>query len=960
MSSAEAVQETRHARIRFARDSFAERDMAAIGSRLESAYGILSDLLGIEIDGRIDVFLSELMVQYQGYRLVAGGYALPDRLQIHDVYRSDSPGESLERSLATIFLARVTGNEEPSPFLVDGVLGVMMQRLGTPFSPEALSEAKTQGELPPIAALLSGPTPENREIYYPAAAGFVDFLIRTRGAAGLRDLDSAGSSNVPAGTEKAWRKTIKVNPAGGVLRFLKASSVYLRPYRLKVAEIVAYVTLGVVFTIILTLVPGWLVDVLQGRSVHIVNQTVNSPWPLIVALAVAFVVYSILSSRQAYVTAYVSASILKGLRLRAFAVLQRLHPGYFQSNGSGDTISRMTNDMSMVGNAFAGPVTQTLEGTLTVVIALIVALHTNWQMTLATLAFLPLFFISSHFLGPLAARRSNELQRQLGQTTGTLQENLGAQPVIKAFGLEQYAIDGFTRNLDRVFGATLKLQFLMGIYGWAVSATYTAINLFMLALGAWMVVHGLMTAGLLVQFLGLMNQIIGPVHGFAGMIQGLQQAAGSMDRVEELLTAEPEIKDGSSARPLQPVARSIDFENLSFGYTEGEPILRHVSVSVPAGSSAALVGGSGSGKSTMLNLIMRFYDPDEGRLSFDGTDIREGTIESLRAQMGVVFQDNILFNTSLRENIRLGNLEATDAQVVQAAQMAEIHDYIMGLPDEYDTMVGERGARLSGGQRQRVAIARAILRNPGILLLDEATSALDPVTEAAINETLHRVGRGRTTVTVTHRLAGIRHVDQIHVLDRGEIVESGTHNELLHRGGRYAELWEEQGGGMGDVLAPEETVELGFLRRVPIFAGLDPHLLASLATRFSIERFQPGETIVTRGDPADRLYIVQSGQVDVLGADPARGDTPLAILREGEHFGEIALLHDSQRNATVRARLPVVLCSLSRAEFGRLLASVPQLRDALEAIIAGRDRLGAARAGATMVQAPAQRDGSRP
>lgn len=932
--------------------------MAAIGSRLERAHDAVLAVLPGGAPGTIDVYLSELLAQYQGYRLSAGGYALPNRLQIHDVYRPDSPGEGLERSLLTIFLVRATGAEEVPELLLDGLLVTVTQALGSDLTPEKVNErlaaAKTNGALPPLAWMVNGPTAETREIYYAAAAGFVAFVLSTRGPAGIIQLagalNAAGGPAAPAELERAWRKSIKARTPGGVLRFFRLSGAFLREYRLKVAEITVYIVLGVAFTIFMQLVPGWLVDVLNGQPAHILNSTVTSPWPLIATLAIAFVIISIMSQRQSYLTAFVSAGILKEMRLRAFTVLQDLQPGYFQSTTSGDVISRMTNDMSEVQGALTGPMTQILQGGLTILLALIVALHTNWQITLATLIFMPLFFVIGHYLGPRAAQRSMDLQQQLGRATGTLQENLGAQPVVKAFGLQRHVIDAYTRDLNAVFRSTLRLTFLMGIYGWAVTSTATGINLFILAVGAWMVVHGQMSAGILIQFLGLMNQIIGPVHGFAGMIQGLQQASGSMDRVDELLKTKPTIADAPDAQHIPPLRAAITFEDVSFGYAEGEPTLRNVNLTVAAGTRVALIGRSGSGKSTALSLILRFHDPTDGRVTFDGVDIRQAALASLRGQLGVVFQDNVLFNTSLRENIRLGNLDATDADIVRAAQMAEIHDFIMGLPDEYDTLVGERGARLSGGQRQRIAIARAIVRNPAVLLLDEATSALDPVTEAAINETLERVGQGRTTVTVTHRLASIRDVDQIYVLDAGVVVEHGTHGELIEKGGSYARLWEEQGGGMVELTLPREAVEIGFLRRVPLFSGFPPELLSLLVSQLVREEVATGQDVVSRGEIAGRLYIIQEGRVEVLDPDPATGNRPLAILREGDHFGEIALLNDTSRMATVRALTPATLYSLSREDFGTLLVSVPGFREAVEATAAGRARVGERRGAATIVQ----------
>jgi ABC-type multidrug transport system fused ATPase/permease subunit len=377
-----------------------------------------------------------------------------------------------------------------------------------------------------------------------------------------------------------------------------------------------------------------------------------------------------------------------------------------------------------------------------------------------------------------------------------LQENLGAQAIVKAFGLQKRVIDDYSRNLNALFRSSLRLTFLAGIFGLSVNSIAYAIQLVVLGVGGWFVIGGNLTVGTLFAFLALMGQIIGPMQSISVILEAIQSASGAMERVNELLKAEPVIADKPSAQKLERLSQAIRFENVAFSYAQDQdqPTLRSMSLEIPAGANVALVGTSGSGKSTLLNLLLRFYDPGQGRVAFDGMDLREVTLDSLREQIGIVFQDNILFNTSIRENIRLGNLSASDVEVEAAAKAAEIHELIMSMPQGYDTVVGERGSRLSGGQRQRVAIARAIIRNPAILILDEATSALDPQTEAEIDATLHRLAQRHTTVNVTHHLASTIKADRIYVIDQGVLVESGTHSELLERGGLYAKLSQEQSG----------------------------------------------------------------------------------------------------------------------------------------------------------------------
>ncbi len=332
---------------------------------------------------------------------------------------------------------------------------------------------------------------------------------------------------------------------------------------------------------------------------------------------------------------------------------------------------------------------------------------------------------------------------------------------------------------------------------------------------------------------------------------------------------------------------------------------------------------------------MRFYDPNTGAVNVDGQDLRQVTQESLRGQIGTVFQDTFLYNATVRENITLGKLGATEREIEEAAKAAEIHDFILTLPQGYDTTVGERGGQLSGGQRQRIALARAIHYDPAILVLDEPTSALDPQTEAAINATLHKQGQSRTVITVTHRLASVANADRIFVLERGQVVEQGVHEELLNAQGLYYRLWGQQ-NGFAD--AQRIGVEASRLRSIPLFENMDEASLSALADRFVRERHAEGQTILEEGDLGDKLYFVDRGEVEVVFTGPTGEKRRVALLRDGDYFGEIALLEDVPRTATVRTRVPSTLLVLNRERFLDLLQAVPDLRASFERGVEARRR----------------------
>jgi ATP-binding cassette subfamily B protein len=936
------VQETPHFRIHYPSDSYAEQQLGTVAGRLESAYAAIIALL--ELGGRapqtIDVYLSEMLEDpTQQAPMLTGGYVIPRRPIIREIYRPDAPGVTLERSLAQVLVDAVI---EPDtvlpPFATEGIHGWIGMRIAPDSAMQAsllMEQLQQRGQTPTVHAVLAGPPPGLESIYTPLAGTLTTFLIERYGFGRYLDfvqrLPTAGAGVAAQASfgaslkklEQAWLKNFRSGPQGGIGRFFKAALPYLKPHRLKVGEILIYIGLMVAFSTLMPLSQKWLIDraILPGNSDELIR--------IMVAITILFVVASVSGLRENYLSAWVAEKVLQTMRMRMFSRLQRMEPGFFQRMQTGDIISRMTNDLQMIQFAFTGAMATGLQMILTLVVALGTIFYLDWKLGLVAIAGMPLFFVTTKFLGPPAARASFERQRDLASASSTLQENLLAQPVVKAFGLENRATRTYDNQLNQLFRSSIRLTFLSSFYGLTANSIASAIQLIILGVGGYLIIQGNLSLGSLMAFLSLLATVIGPVQGLSGIMQALQQATGSMDRVEELLNATPSIADRDGARPIPRLQRAVRIENATFSYTGQQPNLSEFSIEIPAGSKVAFVGPSGCGKSTTLNLIMRFYDPQKGRVTFDGVDLRDATLESIRGQMGVVFQDNFLFDMSVRENIRMGREGATDAQIEEAAKAAEIHDLIMSMPMGYDTPVGERGGQVSGGQRQRIAIARAILRNPAILLLDEATSALDPRTEAAINKTLDRLAAGRTTISVTHRLTSVVGMDRIFVLDKGRLVEEGSHDELLRKDGLYARLWQEQTGGVTGPIPQFGGMEAMRLTSVPLFAGIDGDLAAALANRLSIERYAPGSVVVNEGERGSTMYIIDKGTAEVLVHDGA-GMRKLADLRAGDYFGEMALLYDVPRTATVRASTPLQLLVLAREDLDALIAQVPDLRGTLE------------------------------
>jgi ATP-binding cassette subfamily B protein len=465
-----------------------------------------------------------------------------------------------------------------------------------------------------------------------------------------------------------------------------------------------------------------------------------------------------------------------------------------------------------------------------------------------------------------------------------------------------------------------------------------------------MIMNDIMSIGDLFAFMTIVNQVIGPATALSGQYNQLVAVTGSFDRVQEILHEQPDVVEDPRATALRPLEREIRLENVTFSYGSNPPTLVNLNLQVRAGDRIAVVGGSGAGKSTLIGLLLRLYDPNQGRVLFDGRDIRTATIASLRGQLAVVPQDTMLFNTTVRENIALGREGASDEEIERAARAAAIHEVIMQLEDGYDTVVGERGMRLSGGQRQRLAIARALIRDPRLLILDEATSALDAQTEAEILRTLEEAARGRTTIMITHRIAAASQCDRILVLYRGQIVEEGSHAELIERRGVYWQLFTEQQGGGG--MAPIPAA-VPYLADIPFFAALGQAELAEIAPRVAVEHYPAGRVVVRQGETADRLFVIADGKAEVLTNNDQGQAQRLRVLGPRSFFGEIALLGEAgaRRTATVRAATDLELFTLHREDFLSLIQANPRLAEGVRRLAHERQERSTASATAVAPQA---------
>ncbi len=657
---------------------------------------------------------------------------------------------------------------------------------------------------------------------------------------------------------------------------------------------------------------------------------------ILTGLTVGLVLTTAASLGCDYLYAKFTTGLLNALRWRMFEHLQRLSMNFFARAPAADILARFSTDLvsceRALGSALEGCALPALDLGLSAILLFLL----DWRLGLIAMLAIPAGFMGPRLITPRATAAGYLRKQSDSQTASTVQENISGQSLIKAFSLEKSMLAQFTERLAHLAAASLRVSFLSALIEWSAGIGTLVVQVLVLGVGGYMAFRGQLSIGSLAAFQALFGNFKESLASFTHFYPTLVQAGAGMQRIQELLDEKPGVVDLPDAAPLPRLSQEIKFSGVKFGYNPAQLNLNEVNFTIRAGESVAFVGPSGSGKSTVLTILTRFYEPDAGAVAFDGNDVRAVSQESLRGQLGIVFQESILFNTTIRENIRIGKPDATDAEIEAAARAAEMHELILAMPDGYDTNVGERGGRLSGGQRQRIAIARAILRDPRVLVLDEATSALDAGTEASINKTLERVAKGRTVVSVTHRLAAIVNMDRIFVMDRGQLVEQGRHAELLARGGVYARLWEKQSGFVIAEGGSQARVSASRLHSIPMLQSLDSETLNTLADIFITERCPAERDVFREGDPGDKFYIVARGTLTVWIRTADGSQKQIRTLDDGDHFGEIALMEDTPRTATVRTSSDCIFLTLARDPFLKLLEREPQLREAFQKVVAER------------------------
>ncbi len=610
-----------------------------------------------------------------------------------------------------------------------------------------------------------------------------------------------GSEQAGKGNEKPQGQPLNLRPGGvagphGLLKeavkpknarqTLKRLWRYLRRQKAALA--------GVVLLVIITSVLDLLGPYLMGLAMdtYITTGDLVGLARLSMAMIAAYIVAPAGIWLQSYIMAGVAQRAVYDLRTELFAKLQTLSLRFFDQHTHGELMSRLTNDVETVNSVLSTSATQFISSTLSLVGVVVMMFVLNVPLALVTLLIVPLTLGLVRLIATRTRQGFREQQQHLGTLNGIIEETVTGQHTVKAYVREAEAIESFEVANRQLQKAATHAEIFSGFMGPLMNLVNNTGLAIVAGTGGWLAVQGLATVGTVATFVNYTRRFSRPLNEMAQLFNTIQSAIAGAERVFALLDEVPELVDAPDAQPLEHIAGKVTFEDVCFGYDPGVPVLKNITMYAEPGQMIALVGPTGAGKTTIINLLTRFYDIDSGTISIDGVDIRDIKKDDLRRKLGLVLQDNFLFADTVMQNIRYGRLEATDAEVIAAAKLANADSFIHRLPQGYDTLLAERGSNLSQGQRQLLAIARAILADPEILILDEATSNVDTRTEKHLQEALMRLMEGRTSFVIAHRLSTIRDADCVMVIKDGEIIERGTHESLLEKRGFYHHLYMSQ------------------------------------------------------------------------------------------------------------------------------------------------------------------------
>ncbi len=595
------------------------------------------------------------------------------------------------------------------------------------------------------------------------------------------------TQNIRSAMHRGGPRSIgKIEKARDPRTTLKRLIPYIGRFKIGLAAVLAFV---LIYTLMGLLGP-YLMGVAIDRFIS--AKDISGLAGIALLMLAAYLLNNLFQALANWIMAEISQRALKQIRHDLFGHLQELSLSFFDHNPAGELMSRLTNDIDAINQAVSQNITSLIASVLSMVGILVAMFILDWRLALVSLLVVPIMLWFTNFVARYTRKGFERLQKHLGALNGVMEESLSGQKVIHAFRRNESVIAAFRQSNQEVYNAgvyantyALLLMPLTNVLG----------NFFVIVLagfGGWLALQGFVSVGIIATFINYGQNFINPLRQLANLYNTIQAALAGAERVFEIIDTPPEVQDKADALPLESIQGDVRFEQVDFAYQPGIPVIKNMTLEAKAGETVALVGPTGAGKTTIINLLTRFYEINGGKISIDGDDIRDVKKSDLRRILGLVLQDTFLFSNTVMENIRYGRLDATDEECIQAARMADADHFIRQLPQGYQTMLSERASNLSQGQRQMLSIARAILADPAILILDEATSSVDTRTEARIQKALLQLMVGRTSFVIAHRLSTIRDADNVIVINDGEIVEQGTHQQLLERQGFYHHLFISQ------------------------------------------------------------------------------------------------------------------------------------------------------------------------
>jgi ATP-binding cassette subfamily B protein len=941
---------------RYQPDSYAAQHIDVIVAGYERAFSKVSAFFGQSRESlpQLNIYLCEFLPAEDGK--ASGGETRhnPETGEIWLTVNSESPGVEPALDLTQLFLQRLFGVVTPDKcFWYDGLAGYLAGKCdpdshsaGAPARIQKLFEA---GQLPPLVDLLALYGIRQSAAGVSIATAFVGFLVGRNGAERYKRLLAALEDGrysrafqrvygSPLQTlEQAWYRELEaaaVESAAGMSDAVNQLIPYMKMYKGRLLAILGCILAAISFAIFMPMAIRLLVNNIlargplpfslpglanAGERLNAGDQQIEALLWLLGAMIFMFALSAFANAFRSRLLGAMGEAVNFDLRMRYFHHLQRLPVGFHRRTPNQDITQRFWSDVTMISQALTLGIVPMAQSFLGMLIFGIVLLAINWQLALISLVGLPLFAFNFQRMRAKMRDATRERARRVADVSQSLVETLNAQERVRLYGLRDYLGQRIVDRLDLLRNLVVKITEMSSA---SVSTSLLITNgaqVIVLVYGGLIVINSQgaeLRTGDLMAFYILLLQFYAPAGLFTGSMGYVSQATTSIDRVNGVLKEKAEAEDAEAVK-AGPLKEAIRFESVSYGRSSGgKDLISDLSLEIKAGTKVAFVGPPGAGKASIIDLLPRLFEVDAGAITWDGVDIRKIEGESLRRQIAVVSQETYVFRATIYDNVRYGRVEANDDEVIQAAKLAGLHEFILGLPGGYDSQVTDRDSTFGLVQRQRLAVARALLQDAPVVLMDDALTALDTAGQAGLENALRGPDRNKTLIRVAQRIGSVLDADQIFVLDGGKLIEQGRHEDLADAGGLYAQLLKDELGA-GAVSGAFQAVRR--LARQAPFSALPPEILEEVARLMLYAERSPGDIICRQGTVGDELFVLGRGEVEVVLEDEDGQERILGLIGEGEYFGEISFLRRVPRTATVRARTNVELHILRRQDFDQLL-----------------------------------------